>query len=218
MILLHGGLGSGEMFGPILPQLADHHHRDSARPAGARPHGRHRPADRHGPLGRRHRGPHRPPGTGPAGRSRLLRGRRVGLHTAFRYPGKICRLVALSANIRRDAIYPEMLEQQGSSTCVRAGSPHRAGRGAAAATPSGRATHGHSPPGRRRARPRPGPSGWPTLRGRHVRPERGDRRDQSARLIAGRTRLLADPAPSSTASKRAGRRQMSIFEASTTTV
>ena len=25
LILLHGGLGSGEMFGPILPALADHH-------------------------------------------------------------------------------------------------------------------------------------------------------------------------------------------------
>ena len=25
MILLHGGLGSGEMFGPILPTLAEHH-------------------------------------------------------------------------------------------------------------------------------------------------------------------------------------------------
>ena len=25
MILLHGGLGSGEMFGPILPALAEHH-------------------------------------------------------------------------------------------------------------------------------------------------------------------------------------------------
>src|SRR5438094_8784932 len=25
MILLHGGLGSGEMFAPILPQLAEHH-------------------------------------------------------------------------------------------------------------------------------------------------------------------------------------------------
>src|SRR5690349_7768140 len=25
LILLHGGLGSGEMFGPILPTLADHH-------------------------------------------------------------------------------------------------------------------------------------------------------------------------------------------------
>lgn len=24
LILLHGGLGSGEMFGPILPQLAEH--------------------------------------------------------------------------------------------------------------------------------------------------------------------------------------------------
>src|SRR5437762_13035917 len=25
MVLLHGGLGSGEMFGPVLPQLAEHH-------------------------------------------------------------------------------------------------------------------------------------------------------------------------------------------------
>lgn len=25
MILLHGGLGSGEMFGPVLPVLAEHH-------------------------------------------------------------------------------------------------------------------------------------------------------------------------------------------------
>ena len=25
LILLHGGLGSGEMFGPLLPALADHH-------------------------------------------------------------------------------------------------------------------------------------------------------------------------------------------------
>src|SRR5262245_6916012 len=25
MVLLHGGLGSGEMFGPVLPQLAQHH-------------------------------------------------------------------------------------------------------------------------------------------------------------------------------------------------
>src|SRR5260370_920216 len=26
LILLHGGLGSGEMFGPVLPQLAERHH------------------------------------------------------------------------------------------------------------------------------------------------------------------------------------------------
>jgi len=25
LVLLHGGLGSGEMFGPIIPALADHH-------------------------------------------------------------------------------------------------------------------------------------------------------------------------------------------------
>ena len=26
MILLHGGLGSGEMFGPVLPTLPERHH------------------------------------------------------------------------------------------------------------------------------------------------------------------------------------------------
>ena len=46
LILLHGGLGSGEMFGPILPALAEHHQVIVRRPAGARPHRRHRPAAR----------------------------------------------------------------------------------------------------------------------------------------------------------------------------
>jgi pimeloyl-ACP methyl ester carboxylesterase len=37
----------------------------------------------------------------------------VALQTAVKYPAKVRRLVAASANIRRDAIYPEMLAQQG---------------------------------------------------------------------------------------------------------
>jgi pimeloyl-ACP methyl ester carboxylesterase len=37
----------------------------------------------------------------------------VALHTATKYPASIGRLVVVSANIRRDAIYPEMLAQQG---------------------------------------------------------------------------------------------------------
>jgi len=37
----------------------------------------------------------------------------VALHTAAQYPAKVRRLVAASANIRPDAIYPEMRAQQG---------------------------------------------------------------------------------------------------------
>jgi pimeloyl-ACP methyl ester carboxylesterase len=37
----------------------------------------------------------------------------VALHTAAKYPAKVGRLVAASANIRPDAIYPEMRVQQG---------------------------------------------------------------------------------------------------------
>lgn len=45
MILLHGGLGSGEMFAPILPQLSDHHEVITGRPTGPRSNGGYRPAD-----------------------------------------------------------------------------------------------------------------------------------------------------------------------------
>jgi pimeloyl-ACP methyl ester carboxylesterase len=37
----------------------------------------------------------------------------VALHTAAKYPGKVRRLVAASANIRPDAIFPEIRAQQG---------------------------------------------------------------------------------------------------------
>ena len=76
LILLHGGLGSGEMFGPILPTLAEHHQVIARRPPGPRPHRRHRPADRHPAHGRRHRGAHRPPRARQARPRRLLAGRR----------------------------------------------------------------------------------------------------------------------------------------------
>jgi pimeloyl-ACP methyl ester carboxylesterase len=44
----------------------------------------------------------------------------VALHTAAKYPARVGRLVAASANIRRDAIYPEMLEQQGQVSAATA--------------------------------------------------------------------------------------------------
>jgi pimeloyl-ACP methyl ester carboxylesterase len=37
----------------------------------------------------------------------------VAFQVAFKYPDKVRRVVSAAANIRRSAIYPEMLEQQG---------------------------------------------------------------------------------------------------------
>ena len=113
MILLHGGLGSGEMFGPILPTLADHHQVIVVDLQG---HGRTADIDR--PLDVRlmaddiaalidHLGLQNPDVVG------YSLGGGVAFQVAIKYPEKVGRLVAASANISRDAIYPEMLQQQG---------------------------------------------------------------------------------------------------------
>lgn len=113
MILLHGGLGSGEMFGPILPTLADHHQVIVVDLQG---HGRTADIDR--PLDVRlmaddiaaligHLGLQKPDVVG------YSLGGGVAFQVAIKYPEKVGRLVAASANISRDAIYPEMLQQQG---------------------------------------------------------------------------------------------------------
>jgi pimeloyl-ACP methyl ester carboxylesterase len=112
LILLHGGLGSGEMFGPILPQLAERHKVIAVDLQG---HGRTADIDR--PMDVRlmaddiaalidHLGMDRPDVVG------YSLGGGVALHTAAKYPAKVRRLVAASANIRPDAIYPEMRAQQ----------------------------------------------------------------------------------------------------------
>ena len=113
MILLHGGLGSGEMFAPIMPQLAEHHQVITPDLQG---HGRTADIDR--PIDARlmaddiaalidHLGLDKPDVVG------YSLGGGVALQTAIKYPNKIRRLVAASANIRRDAIPAEMLAQQG---------------------------------------------------------------------------------------------------------
>jgi pimeloyl-ACP methyl ester carboxylesterase len=113
LVLLHGGLGSGEMFGPILPALAERHQVIAADLQG---HGRTADIDR--PIDVRlmaddiaalidHLGLDKPDVVG------YSLGGGVALQTAIKYPAKVSRLVVISANIRRSAIYPEMLEQQG---------------------------------------------------------------------------------------------------------
>jgi pimeloyl-ACP methyl ester carboxylesterase len=113
LILLHGGLGSGEMFGPILPALAERHQVIAPDLQG---HGRTADIDR--PIDVRlmaddiaalieHLGLDEPDVVG------YSLGGGVALQTAIKYPAMVRRLVAASAHIRRDAIYPEMLAQQG---------------------------------------------------------------------------------------------------------
>src|SRR4030081_580951 len=113
LILLHGGLGSGEMFGPVLPLLAERHQVVTVDLQG---HGRTADIDR--PIDIRlmagdiaalidHLALATPDVVG------YSLGGGVALQTAVQYPAKIRRLVVASANIRPDAIYPEMRAQQG---------------------------------------------------------------------------------------------------------
>src|SRR5438128_4819847 len=112
MILLHGGLGSGEMFGPVLPQLAERHQVVAVDLQG---HGRTADIDR--PIDIRlmaddiaalidHLGLESPDLVG------YSLGGGVAFFTAVKYPEKIGKLVIVSTNIRRDAIPAEMLAQQ----------------------------------------------------------------------------------------------------------
>src|SRR6266571_2466665 len=113
LILLHGGLGSGEMFGPILPLLAERHQVIAVDLQG---HGRTADIDR--PIDVRlmagdiaalieHLRLATPDVVG------YSLGGGVALQTAAQYPTKVRRLVMVSANVRPDAIYPEMRAQQG---------------------------------------------------------------------------------------------------------
>jgi pimeloyl-ACP methyl ester carboxylesterase len=112
MILLHGGLMSGEMFGPILPSLAERHQVIAVDLQG---HGRTADIDR--PIDIRlmaddiaalidHLGLEKPDIVG------YSLGGGVALFTAMKYPEKVGKLVSASAHVRRDAIPPEMLAQQ----------------------------------------------------------------------------------------------------------
>ena len=113
MILLHGGLGSGEMFGPTLPALAETHQVIAPDLQG---HGRTADIDR--PIDPRlmaddiaalidHLGLEKPDLVG------YSLGGGVAFFTASKYPEKVGKLVMAAAHVRRDAIPAEMLAQQG---------------------------------------------------------------------------------------------------------
>src|SRR5436190_140543 len=113
LVLLHGGLGSGEMFGPLLPTLAEDRRVIVPDLQG---HGRTADIDR--PLDVRLMAGDiaklvEALGSDAVDVMGYSLGGGVGMHLAFQRPDLVRRLVAVSANIRRDAIYPEMLAQQG---------------------------------------------------------------------------------------------------------
>ncbi len=120
LILLHGGLGSGEMFGPVLPLLAERHQVVAVDLQG---HGRTADIDR--PIDVQlmagdiaalidHLRLATPDLVG------YSLGGGVALHTAAKYPAKVRRLVVASANLRPDAIYTEMRAQQGQVSAAAA--------------------------------------------------------------------------------------------------
>lgn len=111
LILLHGGLGSGAMFGPILPALAARHRVIAVDLQG---HGRTADIDR--PLDVRcmaddiaaliaHLGLDQPDVVG------FSLGGGVAFRTAAQHPDRVGKLVMASAHLRSDAVYAEMRQQ-----------------------------------------------------------------------------------------------------------
>jgi pimeloyl-ACP methyl ester carboxylesterase len=113
MILLHGGLGSGEMFGPILPALGEKHQLIVPDLQG---HGRTADIDR--PIDERlmaddiaalidHLGLEKPDLIG------YSLGGGVAFHAAVKHPDKVRKLVIASVYFRWDDVHPELLAQMG---------------------------------------------------------------------------------------------------------
>ena len=113
LILLHGGLGSGEMFGPVLGLLAERHKVIAVDLQG---HGRTADIDRPIDIALMaddiaalidHLDLDRPDIVG------YSLGGGVAFQTAVKYPAKVGRLVVVSINLRPDAVHAEMRVQQG---------------------------------------------------------------------------------------------------------
>jgi pimeloyl-ACP methyl ester carboxylesterase len=113
LILLHGGLMHGGMFGPVMDLYAADHQVITVDLQG---HGRTADLDR--PLNTITMGEDIAALIGHLGLDRpdlmgYSLGGGVAFQTAVHHPELIRRLVIVSAHMRRDAIYPEMLAQQG---------------------------------------------------------------------------------------------------------
>lgn len=113
LVLLHGGLGSGEMFGEVLSRLAERHQVVTVDLQG---HGR--TADIERPIDTRlmaddiaalidHLDLDQPDVLG------YSLGGGVALQAALNHPAKVGRLVLVSVHIRTDALYPDIRAQQG---------------------------------------------------------------------------------------------------------
>jgi pimeloyl-ACP methyl ester carboxylesterase len=120
LILLHGGLTSGEMFLPVLDAFTANHQVILVDLQG---HGRTADVDR--PLDVRliaddiaalidYLSLDRPDVVG------YSFGGGVAMHVAIKFPEKIGKAVVASAHFRRSAIYPEMLQQQGQVSAAAA--------------------------------------------------------------------------------------------------
>ncbi len=113
LVLLHGGLGSGEMFGPVTPALAAHH---QVIVPDLQAHGRTADIDR--PIDVQLMADDiaaliRYLDLEPVDLVGYSLGGGVALFTASKYPQLVRKLVVASAHARRDAIPAEMLAQQG---------------------------------------------------------------------------------------------------------
>ena len=113
LVLLHGGLGSGEMFGPVLGRLAESHRVITVDLQG---HGRTADVDRPIALSTmaddiaaliEHLG------TGPVDAVGYSLGGGVGFQLAIRRPDLVRKLVLVSVYFRTDALEPAMRAQQG---------------------------------------------------------------------------------------------------------
>jgi pimeloyl-ACP methyl ester carboxylesterase len=120
LILLHGGLGAIEMFGPNLAELAK-----GRQVIGVDLQGHGRTADIDRPMSPalmaddiaaliKHLKLDRPDVMG------FSLGGGVAVQTAIRHPEVVGKLVVVSTPIRRDAFYPDILAQQGQVTAAAA--------------------------------------------------------------------------------------------------
>ncbi|MER8185250.1 alpha/beta hydrolase [Kitasatospora sp. NPDC094015] len=148
LVLLHGGVGSGEMFALVLPALAEHHR---VVLVDLQSHGRTADIDR----------PLRPElmaddiagliehlGLGQADLLGYSVGADVALRTAIQHPGMVRRLVLISTPARRTGWHPEVLAGMDAMSAESAETMRR------------------SPLHEVYARVAPNPADWPVLVGR----------------------------------------------------